>query len=70
MIECKLIQDSALGLNEIAYHNEPSLLFVGAPSIVRLSSGRLVVSHEYFTLGYGPQPNVTIYVSDDNGQTW
>jgi hypothetical protein len=48
-----MIEDSALGLNEVAYHNEPSLIFLGAPSIVRLSSRRLVACHEYFTLpGY------------------
>ena len=70
-LECKIIEDSALGLNEVAYHNEPSLIFLGAPSIVRLSSGRLVACHEYFTLpGYVPIPNVTVYISDDNGQSW
>ena len=69
--ENKILQDSSLGLNEIAYHNEPSLIFLGAPSIVRLSTGRLLVSHEYFTLpGYKPLPNVTVYASDDNGQSW
>ena len=69
--ENKILQDSSLGLNEIAYHNEPSLIFVGAPSIVRLSTGRLLISHEYFTLpGYTPVPNVTVYASDDNGQSW
>jgi hypothetical protein len=45
----KIIEDSSLDLNEIAYHNESSQIYLGAPSIVRLSSGRLVVSHEYFT---------------------
>jgi hypothetical protein len=70
-IECKILEDSALGLNEVAYHNEPSLIFLGAPSIVRLSSGRLVASYEYFTLpGYTPLPNISVYISDDNGQSW
>ena len=69
--KCKIIEDSALGLNELAYHNEPSLIFVGAPSIIRLSTGRIVASHEYFTLpGYTPLPNISVYISDDNGQSW
>jgi hypothetical protein len=71
MTKCKFIQDSALGLNEIAYHNEPSMIFVGAPSIVRLLTGRLVASHEFFTMpGYVPLPNISVYTNDDNGQTW
>jgi hypothetical protein len=44
-----MIEDSALGLSEVAYHNEPSLIFLGGLSIVRLSTGRLIASHEYFT---------------------
>jgi hypothetical protein len=70
-IECKIIEDSALGLNEVAYHNEPSMIFLGAPSIVRLSSGRLVACYEHFTMpAYAQIPNVTVYISDDNGQSW
>jgi hypothetical protein len=71
LIECKLIQDSSLGLNEIVYHDEPSQIYLGSPSIVRLSSGRLVASHDFFGAGYGSQPrNASVYVSDDNGETW
>ena len=67
----KPIQDSSLGLNEVAYHNEKSKIFLGSPSIVRLSSGRLLASHDYFGKGYNASiKNVTVYSSDDNGVTW
>lgn len=60
-----------MGLNEVAYHSEPSQIYIGAPSIVRLPSGRLVACHEYFTLSsYVPPPNVSVYISDDNGESW
>ncbi len=71
LIECKMIQDSSLDLNEIVYHDEPSQIYLGSPSIVRLSSGRLVASHDFFGDGYGSQPrNSSVYISDDNAQTW
>ena len=70
-IECKWIEDSSLDLNEIVYHDEPSQIFLGSPSIVRLASGRLVASHDFFGARYGSQPrNSSIYISDDNGETW
>lgn len=66
-----MIPDSRLDLNEIAYQNEPSKIYLGSPSIIRLSSGRLVASHDFFGPGYVSQPrNVSIYISDDNGETW
>lgn len=70
-IEAKLIPDSTLSLNEVAYHDEPSKIYLGSPSIVRLSSGRLVASHDFFGPGYSLKPrNVSIHVSDDNAQSW
>ena len=70
-IEAKLVPDSTLNLNEVAYHDEPSQIYLGSPSIVRLSSGRLVASHDFFGAGYSLKPrNVSIYVSDDNAQSW
>ncbi len=66
-----MIEDSALGLSEIAYHNEPSLIFLGGPSIIRLPTGRLIASHEYFSLASNVSlPNITVYFSDNNGQSW
>ena len=67
----KPIADSSLGLNEVAYHNERSKIYLGSPSIVRLSSGRLLASHDFFGKGYNASvKNVTVYRSDDNGITW
>ncbi len=71
LIECKRIPDSSLDLNEVAYHDEPSKIYLGSPSIIRLSSGRLVASHDFFGPGYASQPrNASVYISDDNGETW
>jgi len=70
-IQCKQLEDSSLDLNEVVYHNELSQIYLGSPSIVRLSTGRLVASHDFFGNGYTLQPrNVSVYVSDDQGQTW
>ena len=69
--ECNHLDDSSLDLNEVAYHDEPSQIYLGSPSIVRLSTGRLVASHDFFGIGYNGQPrNASVYVSDDNGETW
>jgi len=70
-IQSKHLDDSSLDLNEVAYHDEPSQIYLGSPSIVRLATGRLVASHDFFGVGYNGQPrNVSVYVSDDNGETW
>ncbi|CAF0762874.1 unnamed protein product [Adineta ricciae] len=67
----KPLLDSSLDLNEVVYHNEPSKIYLGSPSIVRLSSGRLVASHDFFGPGYASQPrNASVYISDDEGQNW
>ncbi|CAF1335185.1 unnamed protein product [Adineta steineri] len=71
LFKCKLIPDSTLDLNEVAYHNEPSEIYLGSPSIVRLSSGRLIASHDFFGVGCKSNPtNVSVYFSDDNGESW
>ncbi len=45
--------------------------YTSVPSIVRLSSGRLVASHDFFGPGLHAHPdNASICVSDDNGVTW
>ena len=70
-IVCKRIEDSSLDLNEVTYHNEPSHIYLGSPSIVRLSSGRLLASHDFFGPGSKDQAqNVSVYASDDNGLNW
>jgi hypothetical protein len=71
LIVGKRIPDSSLDLNEVVYHDEPSKIYLGSPSIIRLLSGRLVASHDFFGPGYASQPrNVSVYISDDNGELW
>ena len=70
-IEGVLIPDSRLNLTEISYHDEPSEIYLGSPSIVRLPSGRLLASHDFFGSGYRSNPKtVSIFSSDDNGESW
>lgn len=71
LVSSEPIEDSRLGLNEVAYQNEKSKIYLGSPSIIRLSSGRLLASHDFFGKGYNASvKNVSIYSSDDNGLTW
>ncbi|UJR32540.1 hypothetical protein I4U23_020002 [Adineta vaga] len=65
------IEDSTLELNEVAYQDEMSKIFLGSPSLIRLSSGRLLASHDFFGKEYRPQiKNVSVYSSDDDGNSW
>jgi len=67
----KRIEDSSLGLNEVVYQPEKTKIYLGSPSIVRLCSGRLLASHDYFGVGYTATiKNTSIFASDDNGETW
>tara|TARA_B100000029_G_scaffold188640_1_gene186255 strand:- start:62897 stop:64066 length:1170 start_codon:yes stop_codon:yes gene_type:complete len=57
----------------LASSPDPENIYTGSPSIARLSSGRLIVSYEWFR----PKPfkesvpnSTEILVSDDNGHTW
>ena len=66
-----MIMDSALGLTEVAYHNEPSHIYLGSPSILRLKSGDLIATADRFGSGFAGQPrNVSLYRSQDNGSSW
>lgn len=75
------LEDSTLGLNEVAWHSEPSQIFLGSPSILRVRvapasadaapSTRLLATADRFGSGFAGQPrNVSLYASDDNGETW
>ncbi|CAF1508183.1 unnamed protein product, partial [Rotaria sordida] len=60
-----------LDLNEVAYDDEPSKIYLGLRSIICLLLGRLVANHDFFGPGYPSQPrNVLVYISDNNDETW
>ena len=67
-----LLDDSALGLTAVAYHSEPSHVYIGSPSILRLPSGELIVSADRFGSGFAGQPrNVSLYRDNlSNGTSW
>ena len=63
--------DSRLNLSEVACHDEPSEIYLGSPSIIRLFSNHLLASHDFFGHGYGKSArNVPIYFSKNNGESW
>jgi len=58
----KPIEDSRLDLNEVAYQNEKSRIFLGSSSIIRLSSGRLLASDDFFDKRYNVSKKVCLYI--------
>jgi len=60
---------------EVKYQPERTQTFLGSPSIVRLPDGTLVASHDHFGPGCprnheGEEALISIYRSEDNGQSW
>jgi hypothetical protein len=61
--------------NEVKYQDPATKTYLGSPSIVRLDSGDLLATHDYF--GPGCPRNhedeehlLSVYRSSDNGRTW
>mmetsp|Transcript_22416 Transcript_22416/g.44452 ORF Transcript_22416/g.44452 Transcript_22416/m.44452 type:complete len:384 (+) Transcript_22416:1-1152(+) len=65
-----LIPDSSLGLFEVAWQYEPSQIFLGSPSILKMRSGELLVSADRFGSGFKTERNVSLYRSTDDGESW
>lgn len=60
---------------EVKYQPERSMTFLGSPSIVRLSDGALLATHDYFGPGcprnHEAEESLTsVYRSEDNGECW
>jgi hypothetical protein len=62
--------DSVLGLAEVVWHSEPSHIYLGSPSILRLPNGQLLASADRFGSGFKTPRNVSLYTSVDNGTNW
>eukprot|EP01047_Picozoa_sp_COSAG01_P019759 COSAG01_NODE_1108_length_11662_cov_189.275534_17_plen_278_part_00 len=63
-------EDSILGLTEVMYHSEPSHIYLGSPSILRLRSGDLLATADRFGSGFQTARNVSLYRSTNNGSSW
>ena len=48
----------------------PQITYAATPAIVRLESGRLIVTYDIAGEGAKGQDRGTILVSDDHGHTW
>jgi hypothetical protein len=55
--------------NIIATSTNYSTIYTGSPSLIKTSTNRLLVSHDYYGAGSGGNTSA-IYKSDNNGQTW
>ena len=61
--------------HEVKFQPEQTQTFIGSPGLARLPDGVLVASHDYFGPGCprtceGEEGMVSIYRSEDNGQSW
>eukprot|EP00049_Salpingoeca_infusionum_P008294 m.135204 g.135204 ORF g.135204 m.135204 type:complete len:444 (-) comp13972_c1_seq6:2754-4085(-) len=64
------MRDTTLGLNEVVWHSEPSQIFIGSPTILRLANGDILTACDRFGHGFTTQRNVSVFRSKDNGQSW
>ena len=68
--QAAILPDSTLGLTEIAWSFEPAQIYLGSPSILRLSNGDILASADRFGIGFQTRRNASIYLSTDDGATW
>ena len=61
----RLLQDSTLALDEVAFSTEQSAVYLGSPSILRVRrTNTILYSHDRFGSGYdGEERNVTVFQS-------
>jgi len=62
-------------LNELRVQDPATRTYLGSPSILRLSNGDLLATHDYFGPGCplnheGEEHLTSVYRSQDNSQTW
>lgn len=60
---------------EVKYQPERTRTYLGSPSLVRLSDGALLATHDYFGIGCprnheGEEALTSVYRSEDDGTTW
>ena len=70
LLQARPLTDSTLGLTEIDWSWEPSQIYLGSPSILRLSNGDILASADRFGTGFQTERNVSVYRSTDDGKTW
>ena len=64
------ITDRLLVLS-VTWHPEKSHIYLGSPSVLRLTNGTLLITTDRFGTGFNKHPrNVSLYTSDDNGDSW
>ncbi|EGD76117.1 hypothetical protein PTSG_00825 [Salpingoeca rosetta] len=70
-VEAHPMQDTTLELNEIVWHPEKPQIYIGSPTLVRLSNGNILAGADRFGSGFTGQPrNVSVFLSEDNGTSW
>ena len=66
LLQARPLTDSTLGLTEIDWSWEPSQIYLGSPSILRLSNGDILASADRFGTGFQTERNVSVYRSTDD----
>ena len=66
-----MLAHTSLNLTEVVWSYEPSYIYLGSPSVLRVPDGSLLVTSDRFGSGFAHQPrNVSVHRSTDNGATW
>ena len=66
-----MLAHTSLNLTEVVWSYEPSYIYLGSPSVLRVPDGSLLVTSDRFGSGFAGQPrNVSVHRSTDNGATW
>ena len=66
----KLLQDSSLNLSEVLWQYEPSGIYLGSPTVHRLSSNIILEGNDFFGHENNFKFNVSIHISTNNGLDW
>ena len=66
----RLISDSTLELYEVAWQPEPTKIYIGSPSLLRLNNGDIMMSCDRFGKGFKTERNTSVFLSNDNGVGW
>eukprot|EP01084_Bolivina_argentea_P007426 13943_1 len=66
----KMLEDSRLNLSEVLWQYEPTGIFLGSPTIHRLSSSTILEGNDFFGHNNNYKHNVSIHISTNNGLDW
>ena len=65
----------SLWISEVKYQDPTTKIYLGSPSLIKLTNGDILVTHDYFGSGLkkdhlGRSNKTSVYRSNDNGKSW